>query len=678
MILKKLYLQDFGIFGGSYDDNEVDLVPRIKYGRRRPIILFGGLNGAGKTTTLTAVRLALYGKQSLGRAVSSQVYHQFLIDSTHRPKDQLLKPVAAGVKLDFNFGRQGEVIDYSIERSWSVRSNSVHELVEIYQDGKLIKGLTEQQKQAFLNELIPIGVADLFFFDGEKIAELAEDDNNHALADAINRLLGLDIIDRLRADLGVYLRDQKRDKQSAEIQNEIKQLETGYQQAYSRYQEQLGKIENTRIEFNELKVTKEHLTRNINDLGGAWAASRSEHEEREQELRKRRHDLQTQIRSLLADAAPLSLAKLQLEALLKQLQDEQQTKKQLVLNAELCKQLIKVKQSLIQSLGEQHQQEIEVSINSNLPKKMDSSTEIIHDLSDTEFNRIHHLLTQTVPQQQARVKELAVELEEVENELANVSINISRAPDERRIATYVSELGEVENKLGQCQAQIEHQVDDAKRCLREAMDHLRKLRDREKEFSNNYNLNQAVSLANNTRSLLEGFAVETRASRIKLLEQEFIKSFAKLARKDDLLITAKIDPDTYTVTLADHTGHAIDKKKLSAGEKQIYAIAMLEALGRTSGRNLPIIIDTPLGRLDSRHRENLVKNYFPTASHQVVILSTDTEVDEEFYKELSPEISHAYEVEYDPEEGRSIYHQGYFWRQCKAPEVAQDQRDCLN
>jgi len=127
-------------------------------------------------------------------------------------------------------------------------------------------------------------------------------------------------------------------------------------------------------------------------------------------------------------------------------------------------------------------------------------------------------------------------------------------------------------------------------------------------------------------------------------------------------IQAKIDPKSFTVTLTDLHGKKINKKKLSAGEKQIFAIAMLEALGRTSGRNLPIIIDTPLGRLDSHHRTKLVNNYFPTASHQVLILSTDTEIDESFYKELSPEISHAFYVDYDPAEGSSTYTEGYFWR----------------
>ena len=108
-----------------------------------------------------------------------------------------------------------------------------------------------------------------------------------------------------------------------------------------------------------------------------------------------------------------------------------------------------------------------------------------------------------------------------------------------------------------------------------------------------------------------------------------------------------------------------DKNDLSAGEKQIYAISILEALARTSGRNLPIIVDTPLGRLDSKHRQKLGENYFPYASQQVIILSTDTEVDQSFYRLLSKHVSHAYRLEYDPVTHSTSAQQGYFWRNQK-------------
>ena len=75
-----------------------------------------------------------------------------------------------------------------------------------------------------------------------------------------------------------------------------------------------------------------------------------------------------------------------------------------------------------------------------------------------------------------------------------------------------------------------------------------------------------------------------------------------------------------------------------------------------------MVIDTPLGRLDSYHRANLVRDYFPRVSHQVILLSTDTEVDESFYRELSPHISHAFEICYDDKERMANLRQGYFWR----------------
>ena len=88
----------------------------------------------------------------------------------------------------------------------------------------------------------------------------------------------------------------------------------------------------------------------------------------------------------------------------------------------------------------------------------------------------------------------------------------------------------------------------------------------------------------------------------------------------------------------------------------------MDALLTCSGRSLPLVIDTPLGRLDSKHRERLVKEYFPRAAHQVVVLSTDTEVDQRFYEDLAPHLSHSYHLQFDEETGSTKVEEGYFWR----------------
>ncbi|TXL02952.1 DNA sulfur modification protein DndD, partial [Methylococcaceae bacterium CS2] len=163
------------------------------------------------------------------------------------------------------------------------------------------------------------------------------------------------------------------------------------------------------------------------------------------------------------------------------------------------------------------------------------------------------------------------------------------------------------------------------------------------------------------------FSKRVAVNKIKNVESEFIQSFKNLSRKYDININAKIDPHTFSVTLLNDFGNEIPKESLSAGERQIYAIAMLDALAKTSGRKLPIIIDTPLGRLDSKHRKKLVENYFPSASHQVIILSTDTEIGKTYLASLDEHISHKIMLDYDFSNGSSHIESGYFW---KTSEVA--------
>ena len=144
------------------------------------------------------------------------------------------------------------------------------------------------------------------------------------------------------------------------------------------------------------------------------------------------------------------------------------------------------------------------------------------------------------------------------------------------------------------------------------------------------------------------------------LQVEFVRCFNHLAHKGNLVAAVRIDPESFMATLVDHDGRDLPKAALSAGEKQVYAIAMLWALARTSGRSLPMIIDTPLARLDSAHRANLIDRYFPAASHQVVLLSTDTEVDERLAEDLGGSISHAYRLDYDTDRRQTVPGPGYF------------------
>jgi DNA sulfur modification protein DndD len=98
----------------------------------------------------------------------------------------------------------------------------------------------------------------------------------------------------------------------------------------------------------------------------------------------------------------------------------------------------------------------------------------------------------------------------------------------------------------------------------------------------------------------------------------------------------------------------------SAGEKEIYALSLLWALGKTSKRELPVVIDTPLARLDSLHRSNIVKRYLPQAGRQVIVLSTDTEIDREYFELIEDHIAKSLRLEFDPKTERTTVKEGYF------------------
>jgi DNA sulfur modification protein DndD len=115
------------------------------------------------------------------------------------------------------------------------------------------------------------------------------------------------------------------------------------------------------------------------------------------------------------------------------------------------------------------------------------------------------------------------------------------------------------------------------------------------------------------------------------------------------------------VDLTGLDGLPLAAQELSAGERQLLAVALLWGLARAAGQPLPVVIDTPLGRLDGSHREHLLDRYFPYASHQVILLSTDTEIDELAYGRIAKHVGRAYLLEFDPETNASSVQPGYFW-----------------
>ncbi len=663
MLLKKLTLVDIGTYAGQ---QEFDLVPRIKYGAKRPIILFGGLNGAGKTTFLTAVRLALYGRQSLDFTPTQKEYEEYLLELIHRPRHLLVKATQSSVALTFEHARMGEKATYNVVRFWEKRGGGADERLVIYRDDSNEVYLSDEQAQAFLNQLVPPGVAQFFFFDGEKISSLAKDDSDAVLADAIKRLLGLDLVDRLNSDLSVFMRSHRASLGDQKLREEIALHET----ALTAAEELSGLLGKKR---DALEAQRTFATENLHNKraelssqGGAWSVNRSERESELDRLREQRFLHEEVLREGLNGLGVFALAPKACRQAVVTL-----TATEKLLDVETVKRAVTIRANELKtaltnaiSIAAKDQPTLIAAVDSWVNGfdvgTPENDTRAILGASD--IRKVRSVLDGQVRiEQQILITEFQKARAALEQE-EKIQDQLAHAPSEESIKAAFDAVTAAAQKLGGIEAERKMLIEEQRKVLWQSIELVRKLKRLEEKLVKEGGVERGHRAASSTQELIAEFKVSAAQHKCELLRQHFVKAFKRLARKDDIVRDAHIDPETFQVTLKDGAGRNVAKKRLSAGEKQIYSIAMLEALAKTSGRNLPVIIDTPLGRLDSKHRTKLVESYFPVASHQVIVLSTDTEVDSKFYDDLMNKISHAYHLSFDEDSGSTEVKPGYFWR----------------
>ena len=655
MILERLRLCDFRAYRGRH---VIDLKPRIRYGAERPIILFGGLNGAGKTTLMLAIKLALYGRHALGMGTSMGAYHLFLRESVHASSALMIRSHQASVEIDFVYGKLGGRSRYTVRRSWSTARRRLQEQLAVFQDGKPLL-MSAQACQGFLNELVPIGVSDLFFFDGEKIAELAEDETGRTLRDAIQQLLGLHLVERLRADLRVFMLRHNANGAKQDETDELDRIRTEYDDLLAEIETETNELACAQKHLDALVAEHDRLDLRLTERGGDWGVSRESWRAKSADLAEALAKTERELRDELAGIYPLALAR---EALLPAVEAVAATLNTRT-RADANELLASFATSLRDELDGSAEETIDRLLNAALRPVPPPQTRL--DVSHTALGRMEHATRHAIPESEARVERLLKRIEATHSELDIVTLRFEQAPDEAALADEVAKLAELAKETRDAAVDVAVRKRELKTRYRIAIGKARTLRESHTARSAQQEIAQPLEYAERSRRLLNDFRRVKAQRTIEELEFEFGTAFQELARKDDLLANARIDPVNFTVKLLNREGRELRKTQLSAGEKQIYAIAMLDALARTSGRRLPVVIDTPLGRLDSQHRSNLVTSYFPRASHQVILLSTDVEVDESFYTTLSPSVSHAFQIHYDNAEQASILHEGYFWRSRK-------------
>lgn len=621
MILQSLCLVNFGLYGGEH---RFDLAP--EQDGQKPVVLVVGHNGAGKTTFLESVRLALYGKRALGARVGQAEYERHLLKRINN----FAKDRRASVELAFKSQHLGNEDLYTVRRSWAARGASVIESLEFERNGAPVEDIPSEDWNHYLEDIIPAGVSQLFFFDGEKIQDIADDQESTGLTDAIKSLLGIDILDQLRGDLALYKsRSMDRDGDT-DLEGLRRDLEIAKSDLVLA-EEEIGSLSAKRTQLARRSEASQKV---FEQEGGSIALNRDTLSE---ELKRVEADLTKQtnaLKSLVNGVAPFALAPNLLERFSKDLEKARGQQSSRAIEAFVSSFQAAVGKS-DETWTKTHFAQLKdfAKTSQSNGSRMALSTEpdwVLAKLSQVADERVK------VATLAAQLAELQKQRTILKDQLKNFRPGAaSGAFEELKKAEF--ELGAVETKLNRKQGeatQARALIERLERELRKSQDAVFALAKAEEKRD----------LATRAQAALNEYEERIVQLRLASLSKHFIEAFSGLVTRKSLVHDVIVDPHSFQLKLMGKEGREITPSELSAGERQLFAISMLWALGRTSGRELPMIIDTPLSRLDRKHRTNLIANYVPRSSAQVVMLCTDTELTPDLSKIISPYVSRRFEI----------------------------------
>ncbi|WP_190316038.1 DNA sulfur modification protein DndD [Pseudanabaena sp. UWO310] len=663
MIFRELTLQNFGAYQGKHTINlSVDVSQD-----HPPIVLLGGLNGGGKTTFIDAIRLALYGAKAQCSTRGNLSYGEFLSQSVNR---EVKIGEEAAIELIFeqaSFNKSElRQVPISISRRWTQQPKNSRDILEVRVDGWNNETLTNTWDE-FIEEIMPIGISGLFLFDGEQVRELAlQDTPTQGIVDAIRTILGLELVDRLEVDLEVLASKKRRESSDTEAFSKLTEIESLISQQSTEIElEETHKIK-LENDLEQAKVTLAEAEREFMRKGGKAAGDKHELEQSYQRIKEETDQQRKLLLDLAETCLPLMLIKSPLlEQALSQSQKELHLQK-----AKAALDLIKERDRKLSEFVEQ-----------NFPKKYNH---LVQEFLETELaqledesqhgevwlgsdldlvNSLSNLLEQDLPKTLALANITVQKLQSCDRESSQIQNVIASAASPE---IYQQLLQNKEAATSVCES-LANELDDSRRNLalleRKLISSKRELENYGTTIVARGNLEFFFQSVVKVQATMDAFRKELTAHKIAQLENSVTECFLHLLHKSRLVHRITIAPDTFRLELYNAEGKSIRKHRLSAGEKQMLAIAFLWGLARVSGCQLPVVIDTPLGRLDSSHRLNLLDRYFPNASQQVILLSTDTEIGKEEVTRLRQNqlIAHEYILDYDESINRTFVRSGYFW-----------------
>lgn len=660
MHFSNIELYNYGIYKGKH---KLLLKNQIN---NKNITLIGGMNGRGKTTILDSIFLCLYGRKSVEYITGKkEAYSSFLRDRINKSASEPRAHINLVIELD-----DDENTIISITRSWKQVGKKIDSILIVYKNG-IVDDYLSQNWEYYVEELIPFGIAKLFFFDNEKISQIADDDAFDKIKDSIKSVMGVTTIESLTTHINKIIKDKS---------NAIKQVkDKGFQKEFDDVTMALDTCERR---IRSLIEDRAHLVpqleKTIDDIeqaeqnfwkkGGNLSLNRGEIEQQKKDLKVKADNLKESAISLASSpATPLCLCKnLVVQAYNSIMYNEDARAKQYAypvvekLYTNLLKQFEKAfsnSPSTLQTLDtmlKAQLSELEDSVNAtNISTLTPLASSLLEKFVREDATRIVVKANQIISQS----SDTDTALQQLEVHLSSTAEQTDTIDLLNKIKSLEVQRNQWENGIAKCDEQIKSCKFEQEQLERQKNKIMFRIA---ADADNNDDNLRILQYSTMTIEVMTEFMHRLQSQKVEKLEANIMKCFKYLAQKEAIITSITIDPSTLDITLRDYRDGVLLKKQLSAGEKQMFAISIIWGLALSSGYKLPVIIDTPMARLDSAHRSNFINKYLPNASSQVIVLSTDEEIYGKYLEDIKEYVESTYTLVYDEEEKCSSIWTGYF------------------
>lgn len=646
----------------SYRDTRVDLEGTIL---GRNVTLISGRNGYGKTSFINAVKLLFVGpNEDMCLAVQQGgklTPRQYVLGVGEDWMGIFNRSARSAGERDasVSIGWSETIGDVEAKRSWHIQGDSYQEHLQVELLGESPSYWEADEAQQFLNERLPEEYLPFFFFDGEQIQHLAEA-NRTRLSQHIERLLNIAHVGTLVDQLYEVSRDWRRQAMPGQARAELAVLEKEQAQIEAA-------MLVTEEKITALMTERREIERLIKEgdayLEGKRVATLTQNEahltgERERLMEQLDRDQEHLVGSLPI-TAPLLInpdlvrqAMDEIKAFLKDDSTIQVDALQRVL-ANLSERVFDhppfSKPQLTESQKRFYKQRLDALLNAYIPAPEDLNNGLL-SIDTSEAQELLTLLGHfALADEERRIqgerlksisrnKRSLAEIEARLNDLSNLPTD-EQAEYRRRKAEYEDHhqrLGAIDVELRQAEKQRNEQ-----RSALEAK--AKEIRAQEKQLTLSAQVERRLRITQESRDFFLAYKEELKRRKRGAIEEALNLRFKELMTSQGFIDRIQVD-EQFGIHYLDSTGSPIAMGSLSAGMKQLAATALLWALKEVSGKAVPLIVDTPLARIDREHQDNLLRRYYPQVAEQVIVLPTDAELDREKYALIEPHVYREYRL----------------------------------